>query len=133
SDEELKALKDVGGKVAASIRVFFANEGNQDMLKRFRELGLWPTGGQRADAASLPLSGQAFVFTGGLPGMSRPQAQALVERLGASCSGSVSRKVDVVVAGEEAGSKLAKARDLGLRILDFPQFLAMLREYGIEP
>lgn len=133
SDEELKALKDVGGKVAASIRAFFANEGNQEMLRRFRELGLWPTGGRRADAASLPLSGQTFVFTGGLPGMSRPQAQALVERLGASCSGSVSRKVDVVVAGEEAGGKLAKARDLGLRILDFPQFLAMLHEHGIEP
>jgi DNA ligase (NAD+) len=132
-EAELRNLKDVGGKVAASIRAFFANEGNQAMLARFRELGLWPTGGQRPDAASLPLSGQTFVFTGGLPGMSRPQAQALVERLGASCSGSVSRKVDVVVAGEEAGSKLAKARDLGLRILDFPQFLAMLREHGLEP
>ncbi|MBU1039903.1 MAG: NAD-dependent DNA ligase LigA [Proteobacteria bacterium] len=133
SDEQLMALKDVGGKVAASIRAFFANEGNQAMLERFKAFGLWPTGGQRADAANLPLSGQTFVFTGGLPGMSRPQAQALVERLGALCSGSVSRKVDVVVAGEEAGSKLVKARDLGLRILDFPQFLAMLREHGIEP
>jgi len=132
-EAELRNLKDVGGKVAASIRAFFANEGNQQMLARFRELGLWPTGGQRLDAASLPLSGQTFVFTGGLPGMSRPQAQALVERLGATSSGSVSRKVDVVVAGEEAGSKLAKARDLGLRILDFPQFLAMLREHGLEP
>jgi DNA ligase (NAD+) len=133
SDEQLKALKDVGGKVAASIRAFFANQGNRAMLARFKALGLWPTGGQRSDAASLPLSGQTFVFTGGLPGMSRPQAQALVERLGAACSGSVSRKVDVVVAGEEAGSKLAKARDLGLRILDFPQFLTMLREHGIKP
>ena len=133
TDEQLQALKDVGGKVAASIRAFFSNEGNQAMLARFRELGLWPTGGARADAASLPLSGKTFVFTGGLPEMSRPQAQALVERLGASCSGSVSRKVDWVVAGEEAGSKLAKARELGLRILDFPQFLAMLREHGIEP
>ena len=133
SEEQLKELKDVGGKVAASIRAFFANEGNQAMLARFCELGLWPTGGQRADAASLPLSGQTFVFTGGLPGMSRPQAQSLVESLGASCSGSVSRKVDVVVAGDEAGGKLAKARDLGLRILDFPQFLAMLREHGIKP
>jgi len=132
-EAELRNLKDVGGKVAASIRAFFANEGNKAMLERFRELGLWPTGGQRADAANLPLSGQTFVFTGGLPGMSRPQAQALVERLGASCSGSVSRKVDVVVAGEEAGSKLVKARDLGLRILDFPQFLAMLHQHGLEP
>ena len=132
-EEQLQALKDVGGKVAASIRAFFLNEGNQAMLARFREFGLWPTAGARADSASLPLSGKTFVFTGGLPGMSRPQAQTLVERLGASCSGSISRKVDWVVAGEEAGSKLAKARDLGLRILDFPQFLAMLREHGVEP
>ncbi|MDO9633075.1 MAG: NAD-dependent DNA ligase LigA, partial [Humidesulfovibrio sp.] len=132
-EKELQGLKDVGGKVAGSIRAFFANEGNQAMLERFKAFGLWPTGGQRADAANLPLSGQTFVFTGGLPNMSRPQAQALVERLGASCAGSVSSRVNVVVAGEEAGSKLAKARDLGLRILDFPQFLAMLRENGIEP
>ncbi|MBU1230807.1 MAG: NAD-dependent DNA ligase LigA [Proteobacteria bacterium] len=132
-ETELMKLKDVGPKVAASIRAFFANEGNQAMLERFKMFGLWPRGGQSTNSANLPLSGQTFVFTGGLPGLSRPQAQALVERLGASCSGSVSRRVDVVVAGEEAGSKLAKARDLGLRVLDFPQFLAMLRQHGVEP
>lgn len=127
----LMAIKDIGPKVAASIHAYFANAGNRAMLARFRELGIWPRGGQPADSASLPLSGKLFVFTGGLPGMSRPQAQALVERLGASCAGTVSRKVDFVVAGEEAGSKLDKARDLGLTILDFPQFLDMLREHGI--
>ncbi|MDP3428347.1 MAG: NAD-dependent DNA ligase LigA, partial [Humidesulfovibrio sp.] len=132
SDEQLKALKDVGGKVAASIRAYFANEGNQAMLERFKALGLWPTGGQRADAASLPLSGQTFFFTGGWPNLPRPKAQALVERLGGSWTGTVSRKVHVVVAGEKPTEhKLAKARDLGLRILDFPQFLAMLFEHGI--
>ncbi|MHC1701334.1 MAG: NAD-dependent DNA ligase LigA [Humidesulfovibrio sp.] len=134
SDEQLKALKDVGGKVAASIRAFFANEGNQAMLARFREIGLWPTAGPRADAAGLPLSGRTFFFTGGWPALPRPKAQALVERLGGACAGSVSARVDFVVAGEKPTErKLAKARDLGLRILDFPQFLAMLREYGIEP
>lgn len=130
-EAELMRLKDVGPKVAASIRAFFANQGNEAMLERFKALGVWPRGGQPADAASLPLSGRTFVFTGGLSGMSRPQAQALVEGLGASCSGSVSRKVDYVVAGEEAGSKLAKARDLGLTVLDFAQFLNMLRQHGI--
>jgi DNA ligase (NAD+) len=125
----LMGLKDVGPKVAGSIRAFFANEGNRTMLARFKELGLWPRGG--ATSGNLPLAGKTFVFTGGLPGMSRPEAQKLVEGLGASCSGSVSRKVDYVVAGEEAGSKLAKARDLGLAILDFPQFLDMLRSHGI--
>ncbi len=134
SEAALQGLKDVGGKVAASIRAFFANEGNQAMLARFRELGLWPTAGQTPDAASLPLNGKTFFFTGGWPALPRPKAQALVERFGASCMGSVSRKVDFVVAGEKPTEhKLAKARDLGLRILDFPQFFAMLREYGIEP
>lgn len=126
---ELMKLKDVGPKVAASIRAFFSNEGNQVMLTRFKELGLWPRGGGAGEG--LPLSGKTFVFTGGLPGMSRPEAQAFVEQLGASCSGSVSRKVDYVVAGEDAGSKLVKAQTLGLTILDFQQFLDMLRTYGI--
>lgn len=129
---ELMKLKDVGPKVADSILAFFANEGNRAMLERFRELGLWPRAEAVADPAGLPLSGKVFVFTGGLPGMSRPQAQSLVERLGGSCSGSVSRKVHYVVAGEEAGSKLAKARDLGVPILDFAQFSAMLADHGID-
>ncbi len=126
---ELMKLKDVGPKVAASIRAFFSNEGNQVMLTRFKEFGLWPHAGGTGEG--LPLSGKTFVFTGGLPGMSRPEAQTLVEQLGASCSGSVSRKVDYVVAGEDAGSKLVKAQALGLTILDFQQFLDMLRTHGI--
>jgi DNA ligase (NAD+) len=131
-EAELQKLKDVGPKVSASILAFFANEGNRAMLTRFKELGVWPRASAAPAGAELPLLGKTFVFTGGLPGMSRPQAQALVERLGANCSGSVSRKVDVVVAGEEAGSKLAKARELGLTVLDFVQFSAMLSEYGID-
>lgn len=131
-ETELKKLKDVGPKVAASIRAFFANEGNQAMLARFKELGLWPRGGVSPDAASLPLYGKTFFFTGGLPDMSRPRAQALVEQLGGTCLSSVSAKVDFVVAGEKPTErKMAKARDLGLAVLDFPQFLDMLRQHGI--
>lgn len=124
---ELMKLKDIGTKVADSIRAFFANQSNLAMLERFRAFGLWPRGG--APDASLPLSGKTFVFTGSLP-MSRPEAQKLVERLGATCAGQVSKKVDYVVAGEAAGSKLAKARGLGLAVLDFTQFLDMLRQHG---
>ena len=131
SAEDLRKLDDVGPKVAAGILAFFANPANRAMLDRFRDdIGLWPRGG--AADASLPLSGKTFVFTGTLPGLSRPEAQKLVERLGAGCAGSVSRKVDFVVAGEEAGSKLAKARELGLGILDFAQFSDMLRKHGIS-
>jgi len=125
---ELMKLKDIGTKVADSIRAFFANQSNLAMLERFRAFGLWPGGG--AADAGLPLSGKTFVFTGTLPGMSRPEAQKLVERLGASCAGQVSKKVDYVVAGEAAGGKLAKARGLGLAVLDFAQFLDMLRQHG---
>jgi DNA ligase (NAD+) len=130
---DLILVKDVGDKVAASIRAYFENAANRAMLDRFRDvIGLWPRGG--ALDASLPLSGQTFFFTGGLPDMPRPRAQALVERLGATCAGSVTKNVSVVVAGEKPTErKLAKARELGLRILDFSGFFAMLREHGIEP
>lgn len=129
-ETELRKLKDVGPKVAASIQAFFANEGNQAMLARFKELGLWPRGGVAPGAENLPLSGKVFFFTGGVPGLSRPAAQALVEELGGTCAGSVSAKVDYVVAGEKATErKVAKGRELGLAILDFRQFLDMLETH----
>ncbi len=133
-EAELKKLKDVGPKVAASIRAFFANEGNQAMLARFKELGVWPRARKTEEGASLPLAGKTFLFTGKLSdALPRPKAQALVERLGAACASGVSKKVDYVVAGEKATEhKVAKARDLGLSVLDFAKFSAMLAEYGID-
>jgi DNA ligase, NAD-dependent len=129
-------VKDIGPKVAASIRAFFANEGNRHMLERFKMFGVWPRGGTSADAASLPLHGKTFFFTGGITdgatSLSRPKAQELVEGLGASALGSVSAKVNFVVAGEKAAAhKVAKARDLGLMVLDSAQFLDMLRQHGV--
>ena len=133
-EDELKKIKDVGPKVAASIRAFFANQGNQAMLARFRELGIWPRARALARAENLPFAGRTFFFTGGWPDLPRPKAQALVEQLGGAWTGTVSRKVDVVVTGEKPTEhKLAKARELGLRIVDFPQFLTMLNEHGIMP
>ncbi|HWR03340.1 MAG TPA: NAD-dependent DNA ligase LigA [Humidesulfovibrio sp.] len=129
-ETELMKLKDVGPKVASSIRAFFANEGNQAMLARFKELGVWPRGGVAPGAENLPLHGKVFFFTGGVPGLSRPAAQALVEELGGTCAGSVSAKVDYVVAGEKATErKVAKGRELGVAILDFRQFLDMLESH----
>jgi len=132
-EAELMKLKDVGPKVAASIRAFFANEGNEAMLARFQELGVWPKGGQPADVASLPLFGKIFFFTGSLPGaMSRNTAKDLVEQLGGTAVGSVSAKVHFVVAGEKATAhKVAKARELGLTVLDSSEFLDMLRQHGV--
>ncbi len=125
--EDLQALPDVGPKVAASIRAFFGNQENIRLLTRLRdEIGLWPRGGSQANA-SLPLTGKTFIFTGTLP-VPRPEAEAMVERLGGSAAKSISRKVDYVVAGEAAGSKLAKARDLGLAVLDYGQFLGVIEK-----
>ncbi len=75
-----------------------------------------------------PLAGKTVVLTGGLAKMSRDDAKAEIERRGGKVSGSVSRKTDLVVAGEEAGSKLARARELGVRVIDEAQFLALLGE-----
>jgi DNA ligase (NAD+) len=135
-EAELVKLRDVGPKVAASIRAFFANEGNQHMLERFKMFGVWPRGGTPDNAASLPLHGKTFFFTGGITdgatSLSRDKAKALVEGLGASALGSVSAKVSFVVAGEKATAhKVAKARDLGLLVLDSAQFLDMLRQHGV--
>lgn len=125
-EAELKTLPDIGPRVAASIRAFFDNEENRELLRRFKELGLWPRG--EAAPSGLPLAGKTFIFTGGLPGMSRSEAEALVEKLGGRAASSMSRRLDYVVAGEGAGSKLAKARDWGLTVLDFPAFQDVVRE-----
>ena len=85
-----------------------------------------------AAAAVLPLAGKKIVFTGGLSRLSRPEAQELIERLGARATGSVSKSTDWVVIGEDAGSKADNARKLGVATLDEEGFLALLREHGVE-
>jgi len=131
-EPELMKLKDVGPKVAASIRAFFANEGNQAMLARFKDLGLWPRAAS-VEQGGLPLSGKTFMFTGKLAGdIPRKKAEAWVESLGAGRAASVSARLDYLVIGEKpTAHKVDKARALGLAILDFPQFLDMLRSHGI--
>lgn len=127
SEEELQQLPDIGPKVSASIRAFFDNPANRNLLQRFKELGLWPRGGGSEAVTALPLAGKTFIFTGTLPGMSRLEAEALVEKIGGRAAPSITKKVDYVVAGEAAGSKLAKARDWGLTILDFTAFQDLVR------
>ena len=132
--EELTALPDIGPEVAGSIREFFDTQANRDLLTRFRELGLWPVGEPRPAAAtteSAPLAGKRFLFTGTLPDMSREKAQALVEAAGGKVVSAVSKKLDYLVAGADPGSKLAKARALGLPILTPEAFAALLA--GLQP
>ncbi len=126
SEEELLSVRDVGPETAAEIRAWTAEPQNRRVVERLLAAGVKPE--PEAVDARGPLAGKTVVLTGGLSRMSRDEAKAEIERRGGKVSGSVSRKTDLVVAGEEAGSKLAKARELGVKVVDEAQFLAMLKE-----
>ncbi|WP_369404486.1 NAD-dependent DNA ligase LigA [Salidesulfovibrio brasiliensis] len=129
--DELEALPDVGGIMAESIRTFFQAEPTKRLLEKFREAGFEPRSEPKPaaeEAGALPLDGKTFIFTGSLSGMSRTEAQDMVEELGGKSVKSISKKVDYVVAGEKAGSKLDKAEKLGLTVIDFDEFLALIEE-----
>jgi DNA ligase (NAD+) len=128
---EIDAVPGVGEKMADVIAGFFADRRNAEVIDallerlRVREGAPAPAGG--------PLAGSTFVFTGGLDAISRDEGKRLVEALGARTAGSVSGKTTYVVAGADAGSKLAKAEELGVEILDEPAFLALLAKHGVRP
>jgi len=124
--DPLTQVEDVGPKVAGAIRGWFAQPENRKLLGRLREAGLRMTAGTGEAPADPAFAGKTFVFTGTLRTMTREEGQALVLARGGKVAGSVSRKTDVVVAGEDAGSKLAKARDLGVPVIGEEEFLAML-------
>lgn len=118
--EQLLEVPDVGPVVAQSIRAFFEQPHNREVVEQLRAAGIvWPEhDGAAAAAGPQPLAGKTLVLTGTLPTLSREDAKALVEAAGGKVSGSVSKKTHFVVAGEEAGSKLDKARELGIPVLD---------------
>ena len=122
--EELEMVDEVGPKVAASIREFFENERNQELVERLRAVGVKMTAEKKQRSAEL--AGMTFVLTGSFPTMSREEAKARIEAAGGKVSGSVSKKTSYVVAGEEAGSKLDKAQELGVPVIDEATLLAML-------
>ena len=122
--EELTSIRDVGPAVAVSIRSFFDAPANQAVLQRLKEAGVSPTVEEKRVGGRL--SGLTFVFTGTLTTLGRDEAKKLVESEGANVTGSVSKKTDYVVAGSEAGSKLEKARALGISVLSEDELLEML-------
>jgi DNA ligase (NAD+) len=125
--EQLQEAEEIGPKVADSIRQFFEEEQNCGLIERLRAAGLQFTGPKQRKKQG-PLTGLTFVITGTLPTLKREEAKARIEAAGGKVAGSVSGKTDHVVAGEEAGSKLDKARELKVSILDEAQLLAMLPE-----
>ncbi len=132
SVEQLLEVNDVGPTVAQSVRTFFEQPHNREVVEQLRTAGVaWDeTDGTPASAPPKPLAGQVFVLTGTLPTLTRDEAKDRLEAAGAKVSGSVSKKTSVVVAGAEAGSKLDKARELGVRVIDEVELLALLAEAG---
>ena len=126
--DQLLQVPDVGPIVAHSIRTFFDQVHNREVVEQLRACGLTWTEGEASAGASLPLTGQTYVLTGTLPTLSRDQAKDMLEALGAKVAGSVSKKTHGVVAGAEAGSKLDKARELGIPVLDEAALLAMVAD-----
>ena len=124
--EQLLEVNDVGPVVAQSLRTFFDQPHNREVVEQLRACGLTWEEGEPAERAVLPLAGKTFVLTGTFPTLSRDQAKDLLEAAGAKVAGSVSKKTDYVVAGTDAGSKLDKANELGVAVLDEAGMLALL-------
>ncbi len=130
--EELLQLPDIGPEVAGSIRAFFENSSNRELLERFRELGLWPQRQDKTETEAAALSGKKVLFTGTL---SRPRDEyrRMAEAQGANVASAVSRNLDYLIAGENPGSKLVKAQELGIRVLDETAFLKLLETKASRP
>ena len=125
SEDALLQVPDVGPVVAASIRRFFAEAHNREVIDALRAVGVEPRADE-APAGEKPLAGKTLVLTGTLPSLSRDEATRLILAAGGKVSGSVSRKTAWVVAGDEAGSKLAKAAELGVAVIDEAGLKALL-------
>jgi DNA ligase (NAD+) len=123
--EKLEEVNEVGPKVAESIRQFFGEKQNRQLLDALRAAGL-QFKGEKQVKKSGPLSGMTFVITGTLPSLEREDAKARIEEAGGKVAGSVSAKTNYLLAGEDAGSKLEKAKDLNVPVLDEDGLLALL-------
>ncbi len=133
SEEELLQVNDVGPVVADHLRQFFDSAANMAVVHALRDAGVrWQDLEPVADDLQV-LDGQTWVVTGKLEALSRDEAKAALQRLGAKVAGSVSGKTDCVVAGPGAGSKLEKANELGVKVIDEEALLTLLRDHGVAP
>ena len=129
SGEQIQHVEDVGPVVAAHVAAFFASNDHRRVIQELRDRGVeWPEVAGPAHDAGASLAGRIFVLTGTLSGMTREQAQEALVARGAKVAGSVSKKTSYVVAGSEAGSKLARAQELGIEVLDEEQLAKLLAE-----
>ena len=124
----LQQVPDVGPVVAQSVVQFFAEPHNLEVIARLRDAGVRYTRGEAPPAVATAIAGRSIVLTGSLRGMSRDEAKARIEAAGGRVTSSVSKKTDIVVAGSDPGSKIEKARALGVQVLDEQQLLALLAQ-----
>ena len=129
SEEDLSQVPSIGPKIAASVSAYFANESNRTVVRRLRDAGVRMADEDRPEPGEQSLAGLRFVVTGRLANFSRSQAEGRIKDAGGAVSGSVSKRTHYLVAGEEAGSKLADAEELGIQIIDEDEFEALL-EHG---
>ena len=126
-EEELQRVREVGPRVAAAIHQFFRQPGNQEVVRRLREAGVRMRRAERAGPPGAAIfAGRTFVLTGTLPGLSREEATRIIVSLGGKVSSSVSRKTSFLLAGADPGTKMARAREWGVPVLDEKAFLAMV-------
>jgi DNA ligase (NAD+) len=129
--DSLQEVSDVGVIVAQHLVNFFAEDHNVQVIDELLAVGItWPKI-EKIAVDSLPLAGLTYVLTGSLQEMDRTEAKAKLQALGAKVAGSVSAKTSCVVAGEKAGSKLTKAQDLGVDIMNEAQMLALFQEHNV--
>lgn len=128
NEEQLQNIPDIGPTVAHNIFTFFRQAHNQEVIQELLDMGIrWNPIEEQTPAEGLPLSGKSFVMTGTLSSMTREEAKSQIQKLGGKVSGSLSKSTDFLIAGDEPGSKLKKANELGITILDESQFLENLR------
>lgn len=133
TEEQLLEVEDVGPVVADHLRQFFASDSSMKVVRQLLQAGVsWPEV-ERGSGSNAPLSGQVWVVTGKLESLSREEAKARLQALGAKVAGSVSAKTTCVVAGPGAGSKLSKAGELGINVIDEAALLALLKNQGVGP
>lgn len=124
--DELQQIDGVGPNIAQAIVDWFARPANRHVLEKLRAAGVWPVAEQKAaPTGPQPLTGQTFVITGTLPGFSRESAKEFIQLNGGKVTDSVTKKTDYLVAGESAGSKLEKARELGVKVIDEARLRSM--------
>jgi DNA ligase (NAD+) len=132
SAESLQEIQDIGKIVAHHIRAFFDENHNLVIIDKLLKAGVRPIESAPVNKDELPLNGRTYVVTGTLEDMGRSEAKEKLQQLGARVAGSVSAKTDCVIAGPGAGSKLTKAEELGIEIIDEAAFMSLLKQHNIS-